>query len=360
MKECRKWTAVFLALALCLLLLAACGGTPTESGAPQPGESTPVEETPSASQPAPSQPVPSEPVEEPDEGEAVYKFEGPGIFETVTDVPAEYKEEAQQQGTVEKVTYHNGTEEKYFYIYLPYGYEESDQRYNVLYLSHGGGGGKPETFLDTAKSTNLKKTLDHMIQNGEVEPFLLVALTWKSSEAQPAQDDRYDNSLAQCLKFARNELVQTLIPTVDGQFRTNAVRDGRAFGGFSMGSVTTWSVFQYDLEYFRYFIPMSGDCWAVERTGGASKPVETVEALEQAVTDQNCTGADFNIYAMTGAGDYALPNMTPQIRAMQDSTLFVFGENTYFGVHESAVHGDPWARTYLYNVLPLLWWVNER
>ena len=73
------------------------------------------------------------------------------------------------------------------------------------------------------------------------------------------------------------------------------------------------------------------------------------------MTSQGYTGEDFVVYVLTGAKDYALPNLSSHIYAMQDSEMFVFGENTFFGVHESAAHGDPWARTYLYNVLPLMW-----
>jgi hypothetical protein len=36
-----------------------------------------------------------------------------------------------------------------------------------------------------------------------------------------------------------------------------ASRNHRGFGGFSMGSVATWRTFQYALDYFRYFLPMS-------------------------------------------------------------------------------------------------------
>ena len=38
-----------------------------------------------------------------------------------------------------------------------------------------------------------------------------------------------------------------------------ATRDHRGFGGFSMGSVNTWHTFQYCLDHFRYFMPMSGN-----------------------------------------------------------------------------------------------------
>lgn len=359
----KKFSALLLALAMTLTLLAACGSsetpppesssptssdpvTPPESQDPVPEESDETKES-TMPEESPEPEESSEPEEEP------YTFEGPGIFEDVADVPDSYKEPAAQQGTVEQVSYTYETEEKYFLIYLPYGYESSTERYNVLYVIHGGGGGKPETFLKTDSNTALQNTIDNLIQNGEVEPFILVAPTWKTSEFSPS--GTYEQSAAMTKNFAMDELGQSVVATVDANYRTNATREGRAFSGFSMGGVTTWFTFMYAMDYFKYFIPMSGDCWAVGQNGGGSNPTETVEALSKAVTDQGYSGADFIVYAFTGGGDYALDNLGPQIYAMQENDMFKFGENAFFGLHPTAVHGDPMSRIYLYYVLPHLW-----
>lgn len=353
----KKLLAVLLATVMLLTLLAACGtsgDTPPESPAPTSSEPA---DLPESQEPVPEESDKVEESTQPEESsepeEEVYTFEGPGIFEDVADVPDAYKEPATQQGRVEQVSYTFGAEEKYFLIYLPYGYDSSTERYNVLYVSHGGGGGKPETFLKTDSNTALQNTIDNMIQNGEIEPFILVAPTWKTSDFTAS--GTYDESTAMTMNFATNELGQYVVATVDANYRTNATREGRAFSGFSMGGVTTWFTFMYAMDYFKYFVPMSGDCWAVEQNGGSGKPVETAEALAAAVTSQGYTGDDFVVYTFTGGGDYALPNLAPQIYAMQDNNMFEFGENAFFGLHPTAVHGDPMARIYLYYVLPLLW-----
>ena len=59
-----------------------------------------------------------------------------------------------------------------------------------------------------------------------------------------------------------------MIPAVESKYSTyaesvtkeglEASRDHRGFGGFSMGSVNTWNTFRYCMDYFRYFMPMSG------------------------------------------------------------------------------------------------------
>lgn len=363
MRNAKRFVAILLSLVLAMGLLSACGNDePNASNVQEPSAgsleqpSQEPEQSPEISVPPSEAPVQSSevPVQSPapQQSEAVrvveedYEFEGPGIFETFADYPIEYGAMASEQGTVETVTYHNGTEEKHFNVYLPYGYDSSSDRYNVFYLMHGGNG-TPESYLLGNRASGFQRVIDHMIQNGEVEPFILVATTWNSAESK--------DSGALTKQFAENELAEYVIPLVDGNYRTNATREGRAFGGFSMGSVTTWYTLIYDLAYIKYFVPMSGDCWILGNTAGSSMPAETVAAMEQAVVDQGYTSKDFMIYSFTGTQDYAIPNLAPQIYAMQESEVFVFGENTFFGAYKDATHVDTWTRTYMYNVLPLLW-----
>lgn len=64
-----------------------------------------------------------------------------------------------------------------------------------------------------------------------------------------------------------NELINDLIPAVESKYSTYAKssshedivksREHRAFGGFSMGSVTTWHTFVNNLDSFKYFITSS-------------------------------------------------------------------------------------------------------
>ena len=149
-----KVLAILLATVMCLILLAACGvsnDVVPVSDEPQISDSVPPLET--------GEPAAEESTEpEPDE-EETYIFEGPGIFETVADVPATYKEAAINQGTVERVSYHNGIEDKYFNIYLPNGYYSGTEHYNVLYLTHGGGGGSPRTSSGRMNSQICKRPL---------------------------------------------------------------------------------------------------------------------------------------------------------------------------------------------------------
>ena len=87
-----------------------------------------------------------------------------------------------------------------------------------------------------------------------------------------------------------------LTPAVEGKYHTyakstsaedlKASRDHRAFGGFSLGSVTTWLEFCYDYDYIRYFAPMSGSCWYYGGYGDF-RFRENVDFLENLVKEQN-------------------------------------------------------------------------
>lgn len=85
--------------------------------------------------------------------------------------------------------------------------------------------------------------------------------------------------------FAEEELINDLLPAVAEHYATysqgtsksalQASRAHQAFGGFSMGAITTWEVFEHDMAYFKYFMPMAGDSWLVQNDGGTIAPKQT-------------------------------------------------------------------------------------
>ncbi|GJM78357.1 hypothetical protein HMSSN139_08530 [Paenibacillus sp. HMSSN-139] len=105
----------------------------------------------------------------------------------------------------------------------------------------------------------MKKIIDHMIANGDIEPMIVVTPTFYGGKNDTA--------------LFHEELIQTIMPLVETKYRTyaksaslddlKASRAHRAFGGFSMGSVTTWYTFIHNLDYFKYYLPLSGDSWGI-------------------------------------------------------------------------------------------------
>ncbi|WP_218834985.1 sugar-binding protein [Paenibacillus sp. E222] len=276
-------------------------------------------------------------------------------------VPNEYRVQSEKPGTIQSVTYKapnlvNGMDDKRVNVYLPYGYDSSDKtkKYNVLYLMHGGGENVDTIFGGPGQSKELKIIIDNMIAKGDIEPLIVVTPSFYGGTNDTAT--------------FHEELINIVLPLVETEFNTytesasrddlKAARAHRAFGGFSMGSVTTWYTFVHGLDYFKYFMPLSGDSWVVGQTGGGSKPVETAEYLAKAAKDAGYGSKDFYVFSATGSADTAYPNLKPQIDAMKQLTnTFVYSSdltkgNFYFIVADGGTHAWSWVNQYIYDILP--------
>ena len=191
-------------------------------------------------------------------------------------VPSEYFRPASEQGTVEVLWYDSKdytssskpATRKPAYIYLPYGYDPS-QKYDVIYLLHGWTGVAQEYFLGRNGNgkTPLVHLFDNMIQHGLTRPFIAVSPTWDKDN----QSKDWGESTREAAVFSQ-EYVNDLIPAVEMHYSTYlekadeesilASRDHRAIGGFSLGSITTWYVFEQAFPYSSKYLPMSGDNWS--------------------------------------------------------------------------------------------------
>ena len=178
-------------------------------------------------------------------------------------------------------------------VYLPACYDENDTetKYNVLYLMHGGSD-SPQWFLGREGGVSqITRMLDSMIEKGEIEPLIICAVSYYTEYCS----DYTKN----CLDF-HYELMNDVIPAFETKYPTYAEdvtpeglaasRGHRAFGGFSMGAVTTWSVLEHCLDEFAYFLPISGDCWALGGTAGGSKSYETAVHLATTIEEAGKTG----------------------------------------------------------------------
>ena len=188
-------------------------------------------------------------------------------------VPSEYFRPASEQGTVEVLWYDSKdytasskpTTRKPAYVYLPYGYDAS-KKYDVIYLLHGWTGVAQEYFLGRNGNgkTPLVHLFDNMIQHGLTRPFIAVSPTWDKDN----QSKDWGESTREAAVFSQ-EYVNDLIPAVEMHYSTYlekadeesilASRDHRAIGGFSLGSITTWYVFEQAFPYSSKYLPMSGD-----------------------------------------------------------------------------------------------------
>ena len=102
--------------------------------------------------------------------------------EYISAVPKEYFAPSGHPGQVVEITYDSRDYtdpaepaiQKTAYVYLPYGYDDTDQeaRYDVLYLMHGWTMTAGD-FFDPAQS-GIVSMLDHMVENGDIPPVIAV------------------------------------------------------------------------------------------------------------------------------------------------------------------------------------------
>ncbi|AEY68182.1 sugar-binding protein [Clostridium sp. BNL1100] len=276
-------------------------------------------------------------------------------------VPDKYRTEADKQGTIVSLEYSaenlkNGTDVKKMNVYLPYGYDASDKskKYNVLYLMHGGGENENLIFGGPGQNKEMKKIIDNMIANGDIEPLIVVTPTFYGGKDDTA--------------LFHEELMKNVVPLVETTYNTyaksasledlKASREHRAFGGFSMGSVTTWYTFINCLDYFKYYMPLSGDCWVLGDKAGSEKATLTAEYLAKVVKDSGYTPQDFYLFCATGSLDIAYPNLKPQVDAMRQlKDTFIYSSDTkkgnfYFIVSDGGTHAWNWVNQYIYDILP--------
>ncbi len=276
-------------------------------------------------------------------------------------LPDEYRGESDKQGTIEKLEYNtanldNGMDTKYLNVYLPYGYDSANKnkKYNVLYLMHGGGENENLLFGGPGESKELKRIIDNMIAKGEIEPLIVVTPTFYGGKNE--------------VDFFYQELMSDVIPLVESKYNTyakstslrdiKASREHRAFGGFSMGSVCTWYTYINCLDYIKYYMPLSGDCWALNGDASKNNAKETAELLADVARKSGYKPQDYKLFCATGSADIAYPNMKPQIDELKKLTdTFIYSSDTkkgnlYFMVCEGGTHAWNFVNQYIYNILP--------
>ncbi|MBQ2952760.1 MAG: hypothetical protein IJE07_04325 [Clostridia bacterium] len=301
------------------------------------------------------------------------------------DLPEHYQTPAENQGRVVKINYStdnnvtmadlfaggnvpfhtvmmDGTIVKHAMVYLPAGYDESEERYNILYMLHGSSS-EPRRYLDPEEVTVFQCILDHMIEDGLIEPLIVVAATY-----YPQDEMVKVLPLAMKVQAVRtfpDELVEDIIPQVESRVRTWAEsttlegivdsRDHRAIAGFSLGGVATWYTFQQQMQAFRWFLPISEAGWD-DGDGGLTGILDSsvsARAIYDAVKSQGYGPEDFMLFVATGSDDEAFEITTNQmISLLAYDDMFIVGTNTSCSMMSDGTHTTSAMYTYAYHILP--------
>ncbi|WP_447449914.1 hypothetical protein [Streptococcus dentapri] len=138
--------------------------------------------------------------------------------------------------------------------------------------------------------------------------------------------------------------------TVESQFTTyaensttqgfEASRDHRAFGGYSMGGITTWDILVDKSQYFHDYMPMAGDSWFGQTTGQTSDEA-VAETLVSGLRKNQYGADDITIIAMVGENDGTKYSMQPQLDALrQNHSDLITEENLIYWENANGGHNQ--------------------
>jgi enterochelin esterase-like enzyme len=149
-------------------------------------------------------------------------------------------------------------------VYLPPDYDaQTNTRYPVLYLQHGGG----EDETGWIKQGHANFILDNLIASGSSKPMIVVMAYGYARRAgysdpdiagKPFGSPEMMKAMQEVSQTFEDDMTGALIPYIDSHFRTLIDRDHRAMAGLSMGGMQTFQVTFDHLDLFSYIGGFSG------------------------------------------------------------------------------------------------------
>ncbi|MBV8818649.1 MAG: hypothetical protein JO022_09860 [Acidobacteriaceae bacterium] len=271
-----------------------------------------------------------------------------------------YQARAVPHGTVAAVWYRSSTLKapRRLLVYTPPGYDDSHDRYPVLYLFHGGGG--DEEAWDVMGSANV--IMDNLIANQRAKPMIVVMpnANWNQTAALdlggdtgeppplPTTPGRSANATGTGADYARGEreVVGDIIPFIERSFRTLSGRDQRAIAGLSMGGGISINIGLKRLDQFASVAEFSSGMF-----GGVNgyAPFDFGTTSPGFLTDPKTTNERLKVlYFSCGADDPRMPFQKKAVEQLRSSGVHVTFES-FPGMHEWRV----W-RNSLASLAPLL------
>ncbi|MDF2157235.1 alpha/beta hydrolase-fold protein [Algoriphagus sp. CAU 1675] len=138
-------------------------------------------------------------------------------------------------------------------VYTPPGYETSGENYPVLYLLHGIGGDE-EAWTGSGRAAEI---FDNLLAEGKIKPMIVVMTNGNvSQEAAPGKGSdgfvKPTFMLPHTMDGKFEETFVDVMTFVEGNYRTQATKEGRAIAGLSMGGFHTANISMYYPNTFDY------------------------------------------------------------------------------------------------------------
>ncbi len=143
------------------------------------------------------------------------------------------------------------------YVYTPPGYDNSTEKYPVLYLLHGGG--EDQTGWATQGKANL--ILDNLIAENKAKPMVIAML-----DGNMGNTGGIAGFNENALKAFENELKMGAIPFVESNFKVATAAKNRALAGLSMGGLQTLYAGVKNSDLFSSIGVFSSGWWANNTT----------------------------------------------------------------------------------------------
>ena len=205
------------------------------------------------------------------------------------------------------------------YVYTPYGYEEGNERYPVLYLQHGVG--ENETGWIWQGKNNF--IMDYLIAAKKCEKMIVVmssGYAFREGEHPVFYPGDFES-----------ELIHSIIPYFENNFRVKKGRNYRAMAGLSLGSAQTTDIVAKNMKLFSAAGVFSGVAiHEMERICDSKETLDVVFMSCGCYEDQIRTGMKQIEQKFENAGKYCISKV-------------------YEGYHEWHV----WRKS-LYDFVPLL------
>lgn len=153
-----------------------------------------------------------------------------------------------ERGTIEEVEYKSstvGTTRKVT-VYLPPKYDKS-KKYPVLYLLHGIGGDHKEWMQGVPNII-----MDNLYAQGKAKPMIIVMPNGRALPNDKPEGNVYAPEMVKGFEIFERDLIDDLIPFIQGKYSTYTDQPNRAVAGLSMGGGQSLNFGLGNLDKFAY------------------------------------------------------------------------------------------------------------
>lgn len=249
--------------------------------------------------------------------------------------------EANKRGNLSQVWYDSPTigVNRRMFVYTPFGYESSKEKYPVLYLLHGAGG--DEDAWSTMGRTS--QIMDNLIEKGLAKPMLVVMPNGnpgqQAAKTSMLPEKTFDRNDPKFADLYVNSIIKDIVPYIEKNYKVSANPKSRAIAGLSMGAGHTIRVTNLNPGFFSYICPLSNGIRIADEKAKA----------EYNTQFQNLKKAGFKLYFLAcGDSDFLI-----EPARLLDKTLTENGLKHTFFVNSGGHIWSNW-RIYLNNFAPLL------